>query len=306
MTHPALVSENDSEASAPHPDTIRRWTQLYVGAMIVVCYAIFWYGSGLLGIPSEPHFEGSLLQQSNPARTMVGMIAAAVLLSGCAFLADAVLRTRWFLAGLAAACAGLFAWSWRGGPMQQVLFYASSRGVFARLALELILLGAIVAMLWNFFWARGQRQAQLAPVTVVPKPGTAKKSDEQPSMIMALISQTVAMGAILLILLGQTDAKKQVLASVFIAALAGTSMAESYFADRRTARWYWVGPVLVGVIGYLFTGFRISNWEAGNRLMDGVTLAALARPLPLDYASVGMFGALIGYWSSQRDHDVPR
>ncbi len=101
----------------------------------------------------------------------------------------------------------------------------------------------------------------------------------------------------------QTDSKKQVLASVFIAGLAGTSVAESYFADRRTARWYWVGPVVVGVIGYIAIWITIPKFEDGNRLLDDLTFAALARALPLDYASAGMFGALMGYWMSGRNYD---
>ena len=37
-------------------------------------------------------------------------------------------------------------------------------------------------------------------------------------------------------------------------------------------------------------------------LSRGSLLAPLSRPLPLDYASVGPAGALIGYWMSRRWH----
>ncbi len=103
---------------------------------------------------------------------------------------------------------------------------------------------------------------------------------------MALFAQCIAMAAIELLLV-QTDAKKQVLASVFIAGLGGTMIAESYFADRRTGAMVLVGPVVVGVIGYLAVMLTAPNWSASNRLIDDLTFAALARPLPLDYAMPG-------------------
>ncbi len=143
--------------AAPLPPILasRRGTQFLVGSMIALCVAIFWYGGTILGVPSQMRVEGSLLQQSASGRSLVALIGVAILLAGSAMLADAVLRRRWFLAGLAVACAGLSAWSDRGGPMHQVLFYAGSRGIFLRMVLELLLLGAIVAVLWNFFWSRG-------------------------------------------------------------------------------------------------------------------------------------------------------
>lgn len=284
--------------------SLRRWTQFLVGCMIALCFTVFWHGGVLLGVPSQMHEEGSLLQQSGTGRSLIALVGVAVLFSGCAMLADAVLRRRWFLAGLAAPCAGLTAWSDRGGPMHEVLFYAESRGIFVRMALELVLMSAIVALFWNFFWLRGADRLDAKTEVVIPRSAKSqRKSEEKPSLAMALLAQCIVMAAIELLLV-QTDVKKQVLASVFIAGLAGTSVAESYFADRRTARWYWVGPIVVGVIGYLAIMFTIQKWSDGNRLIDDLTFAALARPLPLDYASAGMFGALMGYWMSQRDYDA--
>jgi hypothetical protein len=208
---------------------------------------------------------------------------------------------------MAVACAGLVAWSIRGGPIHQVIFYSTSKSIFIRLALENLLLGGIVAALWNFFWVRRPLTAADAPIVALPPTQSKKstsKSEEQPSLPMALVAQAVTMAAILLILLNQTDAKKQALACVFIASFSGTCVAESYFADRHAARWYWLGPVLVGMAGYLIAFFSFPNWDGGNRLLETVSFAALARPLPLDYASAGMFGALIGYWMSQKDPET--
>lgn len=62
--------------------------------------------------------------------------------------------------------------------------------------------------------------------------------------------------------------------------------------------WYWAGPLMVGLVGYLlvFTG-QDPQLVVGN---PSGTFAALARPLPMDYASVGPAGALLGYWMMRK------
>jgi len=53
------------------------------------------------------------------------------------------------------------------------------------------------------------------------------------------------------------------------------------------------------VIGYVSCYFRPDGIEVGR---TSGYFAALARPLPLDYASVGVAGSLMGYWISSRWH----
>ena len=60
-------------------------------------------------------------------------------------------------------------------------------------------------------------------------------------------------------------------------------------------KWYWVGPILVGLIGYIGCYMNPHGWELGQ---PTGTFAPLARPLPICYASFGMAGALFGYWMS--------
>ncbi len=82
--------------TAPIPSLLasRRLTQFLVGGMIVLCVAIFWYAGVILGVPSQVRYEGSLLQQSTVARSLIALIGVTILLGGCAMLADAVLRRR--------------------------------------------------------------------------------------------------------------------------------------------------------------------------------------------------------------------
>ena len=298
---------SSAEMSIIHASIERRFTQALVGGLTLISFLLFWFGEKLLGLPYQFKHSGSLLAQDGFGRSIAGLIGAAVLLPGCALLADAVLRRRWSLAGLAVACAGLTAWSIRGGPMHAIIFYAASKEIFFRLAIENLILGGIVAALWNLLWKRAFSQTlDAAPITPPAKssPKAKAKSEEKPSLAMALVAQAVTMAAVLLILLNHGDAKKQVIASVFIAGLAGTAIAESYFADRMTSRWYWLGPIVVGCAGYFIAFLAFPNWAGGNRLLESVSFAALARPLPLDYAGAGMFGALMGYWLAEKGPSV--
>jgi hypothetical protein len=53
----------------------------------------------------------------------------------------------------------------------------------------------------------------------------------------------------------------------------------------------------LGLFGYLAAWlFPPTGIEVGRPGLAGGFLAALARPLPLDYASAGTGGALLGYW----------
>jgi hypothetical protein len=277
-SQPDSQSASD-ELGEPAVDWSYRLTQLLFICSGLVCFTIFWYAGQMLGIPAEPRHGGSLLRQPTIGTTITGLVVAAVLLVGTTLLAGAFLRTRWFLAGLAAATAGLSAWSMRGGPMHEVTQYASSAGVFIWLAVELVILAGIVAGLWVLLW-----QEPLEPAGTIPKA----------SVVGAIITQTLCMGVIVLIL-AQTDAKKQCVAAVFLGGLIASSLVESSFRAPAGGRWYWIAPLAVGLFGYLFAAFQNPGWADTPRILQGA-LAPLARPLPLDYASAGMFGTLLGFW----------
>jgi hypothetical protein len=102
-------------------------------------------------------------------------------------------------------------------------------------------------------------------------------------------------------LLSRTDAKLQTLASVGISSLLAAIGAQ-YFSPVNASPWLWAGPFIVAVIGYLSSYFSPAGFETGR--VSGY-FAALARPLPLDYASSGVAGALLGYWSGLKRHARP-
>jgi len=102
--------------------------------------------------------------------------------------------------------------------------------------------------------------------------------------------------AMLVILLVRTDDKKQVLSAVAVASLLSTLLAYS-IVPARPSVCFWAGPIIVGIVGYVAAYFIWGSvdpvtWKSGQ---GGGLFIPLARPLPLDYASLGTAGAILGY-----------
>jgi hypothetical protein len=168
--------------------------------------------------------------------------------------------------------------------------------VFLQLMIEQLLLFIPVAAVWYLLATRTQRlvaRAMGSPVEPDARPEPSGK-------LQAIATQTIVM-ALGVLLLCQSDIKRCALAAVFLAALAGTGIAEYWFKDDRAVPWYWVGPLAVGAVGYLMNYFTGSADGVQNGYLTGA-FASLARPVPLDYASAGMAGAIVGAWiASDRD-----
>ena len=278
---------------APSGPWSHRLTQIAFCSTITVCFAIFWYSSRLIGFPQEPRHGGSLFRQ--PVLICAGALFTGIVLIYClTLLTTALLASRWMFAGLAATTAGLTAWSIRGGPIREVLFYAPSSSVFITLAVELLVLGGIVGAAWLLLWRAYRESAAEAR-------DEEKQDSTEPVWIVILI-QVLVMGVGVMVL-AQTDAKKQTLAAVFIAGVVSTLVAEGYRPGSGAGKWYWIAPLLVGVAGYLLNWTASGGWASGVRLSEGF-FAPLGRPLPLDYASAGIFGALLGYWMSQPEEET--
>jgi hypothetical protein len=270
------MSEQDEHAPGIHWSY--RITQAIFSAVAIGCFVVFWYAGQILGIPAELGHGGSLLGQPTIGATLLGLFAAIFLLAGCTLFAHAFLRNRWGMASLAAVTAGFSAWSMRGGPIHDVLLYAPSTAVFFRLAVELMLLGGMVGGVWVLLWNES----------------AGADSVNSARIFGALLKQAGIM-AVLVFLLAQTDQKKQCVVSVFLAALVSSSIVQANWPERGAGKWFWIAPIAVGVLGYILAVFQAGDWNSGMRELNGLW-APLACPLPLDYASVGMFGSLLGYW----------
>lgn len=294
MTRAAAMEEQPGPPNAPTDAaatggtifTPYRRTQFFVVIASIVCFLLFWWAGRARAIPQEKGFEASLLQQPN---WLLDFVATYVLFGVCLIVGTLIAGWTWFFAGLFAANVGLIAFSARGGSIRYVLFRAAShgsaQGVYLTLALELCLLFIPVALAWVYFWRQYQR---LLPL---PKDAEAEHPDHS-LPVFAVLAQIAITGALAMLLLA-TESKQQVLVSLFLSGLIGTALADYVAPHRKAPAWYWIGPLAVGLIGYVLAYMSATAWTNGGPLG---ALAPLARPLPLDYASAGAAGTLLGYW----------
>ena len=236
-----------------------RLTQIAFCSTTLICFVIFWYSSRLIGFPQEPRHGGSLLRQ--PMLICIAALFTSVVLVYClTLLTTALLASRWMFAGLAATTAGLTAWSMRGGPIREILFYAPSSTVFVTLAVELLVLGGIVGAAWLLLW-RAYRES------TAEAREDEKQETTEPVWTVVLI-QVLVMGLGVMVL-AQTDAKKQALAAVFVSGVVSTLVAEGYRPGSGAGKWYWLAPVVIGVAGYLLNVTSSGGWASGVRLSEG-------------------------------------
>jgi hypothetical protein len=285
----------ETESQSGSIFTPYRRTQAVVSIVSVLCIVMFWEAAKWLGIPPVPKVDGSLLSQPQWPQAI---LATYVLILGAVVVGTVLAGWAWFFAGLFTMSAGLVTLAVRCGATHFVLFDAASRGqgrsIFIRLFVEQCLLFAGVAVVWIYFWRRF--------LAVLPKPQAEGEQEEHAfNWIGAVAAQVIATGSLVL-LLSPTDAKKQVLLSVFAGSLLGSMLAEYLVPSRRAVIWYWLGPFLVGAVGYAAAYFHAVPWTVGTA---SGPLANLAHPLPLDYAGAGTLGALLGYWVGGERPHVP-
>ena len=273
-------------------------TLLSVGS--IASFWIFWTIAGMFSFPRFHGFNASILNQPS---AIVILIMTAIVFIVCALVTSLFTNIVHYEGGLFCAAVGLIALSCRGGSMRYVLMDSKppGGGIFLELLVELLLLFAIVIAGW--FTLRVLCDMKL----IRPERHGEDEIDDLPSQRLMALGMQIVIMIVLMLLLAQTDKKAQVIWSVAFSAYLAALGAHSLFPSRPSS-WYWITPLIVGVLGYLLA------WTGGNVLPGGAVggpLPALARPLPLDYASAGVAGAIYGYWTSrhwqhERDHDPDR
>lgn len=272
-------------------------TRLLVLAAATLCFTVFWWAGRLFDIPALPGYQASLLMEPSPA---IALMVLAIALAACAALGTVIASSVQLDAGLVAASLGMTAWSFRGGVSERTWFWGLATGsggdtVFLRLFFEMLALSVIVVGCWLAFQALRPRLFERDDEEDVP---VAKN-------LMALGIQIVA-GAIAVMLVAQSTDKLQVLAAAFLGGFAGP-MASQWLAPTSSRGWHFAAPLVVGLIGYIAAHFDPAGIHTGEL---SATLGALARPLPLDYASAGPAGAMMGHWmarqwAAQEDQPAP-
>jgi hypothetical protein len=268
--------------------------------LTVACAAavtLFWFAGRSFGIPRHAGFEASLALQPRPA--------AVLLLTGfvlwiCVAVCTALTARVRLDAGLFSACIGLAALSVRGGPMryvfQQAIESGTGRGIFLAMGVELVVLFGFLGLAWYGLWAlhvRGTLEGDAL------RDGLADQEHTLGERVGAAATQFAGM-FVLMLVLAQADDKKQVLAAVFLSSFLATLLAYTFMPVRPSV-WFWAGPLAVGLLGYAwdYLNWGRGGWSVWKAGLGAGALAPLGRPLPLDYASLGPAGAILGYWISR-------
>lgn len=264
-------------------------TRLLLLCGAIASFVLFFFAGRLFNIPVHPRFEMSLMQQPH---VVVDYLVIAVVFVLSVLLGTLIAGSIRFDAGLFVACLGLVALSTRGGPMRCVLQWSTSSTIYLWLALELILLYAIIIAAWAclcYLHRRGLLQPDSHRDGFLDQQHTL--SNRLAASALQIVVMTIAM-----LFFAQTDVKFQVIASVGLSAFIGTAVAH-FLLPVRPSIWFWIGPLVVGVVGYVWAYLNPDGWIIGQ--ITG-PLAPLARPLPITYAGPGAGGAVLGYWMSRR------
>ncbi|MCY2954110.1 MAG: hypothetical protein NTU53_19400 [Planctomycetota bacterium] len=258
----------------------------------IACFCIFWWAGAIFRIPVHPGHEASLLQQPSP---VVALLVVAVVLVLCVAVGTAIAGMVRYDAGLVAGAIGLAALSARGGSVQHSIFWGLAHGNSSALFLVLLVETAILAVLVGLCaWAL----ARLYRNGIVRDRESNIALAIEPSIsgeVATLLVQTV-LTAIGMLVLARSPVKQQAIAAVAISSFVGAALTESLLPIASRAL-CWLPPMLVGMIGYAAVWSDPAGYLTGNL---SSSFSALAVPLPLDYASAGPAGALLGYWMGRR------
>ncbi len=259
--------------------------KIMLGIAAVGCYGA-WYGlTRALGLPAQPGFSTSLIASKSVAGFPMILIALPIL----TLLASILVGRIRFEAGLFCAAIGLVVLPARGGDIRMSLQQAGSPMIYTTLAIECAVLGLIVLGTYLLLM-RITATGLIAPPLDPPDDDPDTTSDRTTVVI------TQALGTlIMLTILCQAPTKGQALASVCLGSMISAMIIHQIYVVRGSV-WYIAGTMLAGVIAYLYTGlFSPAGYQIGE--VRGV-FAGAARPLPLHYATLGVAGAIFGYWSS--------
>ena len=260
----------------------------------------FWWLGALIDFPQYRGFDASLLLQPLAAAKVLAVaLGVLVLTAACTLVAG---RVR-YDAGWACVAAGLYALRLRGGPIYYALD-GRGKGVFLALAAELLILGLILGGAWaalHVLRERGVNSKLLRRTLELPDARTRvadrKATDESLDQKVLALVLCAGLTAVFMMVLCRNDTRAQVFFSLLISGWAAAWVTHS-FIPTRPAAWFWGGPILCGVVGY------VAAWLlTGPQLLaighPGGFLAPLARPLPLDYVSVAVPAALYRYVRSR-------
>lgn len=260
----------------------------------------FWWLGELIDFPAEGPFDASILHQPYAVAKVLLIVVTLVLLAALGTLALGRFR---YDAGWGAAVFGLMALRWRGGNG----FYSlddRTPAVFYGFLLETALLALVAGGGWailHWLRERGTSAPGIKRLLELPDPKTRladrkATSEGLDQKVLALLA-SAGVTAVIVMLLARTTDETQVFFAVAIGSWAGGAAAHA-FVPTRPGPWFWGGPILAALVGYTWAAISTSP-EMLATGEPGGALAALARPLPLDWIGAGVPLALVGYVRSR-------
>jgi hypothetical protein len=237
--------------------------------------AAFWYLGATATIPALRGYAASLLQGS----AVMNVLLVAIAYVSIAAAASLILgRVRPGI-GVFAASFGLAALSFRGGTASTVLRDLGPSATYGMFLGETVLLAAIAAaamLLCRFL-------APLPPLAMLQDEEPAKGSDR-----LISVGLQTAITLVLILVLGQSDVKGQALFAVGVASLIATLVADNSLPVGFTPLAV-MAPFIAAMVGYA--------WALTG---GGSSPSGLERVTPLDYASLGVAGTMMGHWMTHQ------
>lgn len=279
----AAVNDHVEEQSPAALSRTQYW------GLVLLCVGAYFATHFLckaMGYFTEPGFNSSILM--DPRKTVI-LLTTAVWITIVGGLATYVAKFVRPDAGLFIAACALWSFRRDGGMARDVYLAHPVGSTFVTLAIELVLLGVILSIV--FLISRQMVAKKLIPDDcdidlIRPKP------EPLGQRLLATATHALVTMVVLLLTL-RSDERMQVTGMVFVAGLLA-SMSTVRFIPATPSIYFWASPVLVGLIGYLASSIRgTANLPIGD--VAGY-FGALARAMPLDYASAGVAGSLYGYW----------
>jgi hypothetical protein len=271
--------------------------QLRMYSALVIAIIIGSLASHALSIPANPGFNASFMAQPSAPLAFAAAGIASVLAGAIGF---ALNRPTDPNVAVKCAAVALLPMTWRGGTIFATITQSPGASVWYGLAIELALLGGFLAALAAVL---GRMVPEPRIDIKNPDPDDDPRKPEPLDQCLLAVAAHAAVMLPIMAVMVQGPNKRQALAGVLIGSVLG-AMAAHKFVPARPAVWFVIAPTLLGILGYVTAGLAGSPGQAIGEPQH--YFGFLARPLPLDYASMGVAGGLWGYAIRRRQQLAKR
>lgn len=219
---------------------------------------------------------------------------------------------------MVAALIGASGFALRSPPMRTLLWQQPDgyRGLFLQLVGETALLAVVMLVAVAIIAGVRRAIAAVKPEWVWQNPmAGASPASKQPggegrrtagSSTGRFVSDSaccmglgLVVSVVLVLVLLRSPDRGQVIFSLLAANLLGVLVAHQVFPARTTVA-AWLAPMLVGMAFYVLAA--VSSIHSGPNAWASVDLTATA--LPIDWMTAGAGGGVLGYWISERIHEL--